>query len=249
MKGSEIAGKTSPQDEEIRPKKKAKVDTKAPVAKTPYDLWKEALHKKLDTLDAGLIVVRDLKNPNVTTDDEDEEEDEEEVDEACYKTLTQEQIDLSFRGFLVTKSRKDAMEIMGKLVLQEDYGEIMHCFTTRFSYQVVDAYDDAQRLIQKEKDPAQKLNLLFAFTFQLDAYDWWMNDHEVGYIEEYGGGKMVKSIAGYFKRILKKHSAKDLGLDDGYSYEGMMAFLEQFKEKLKSVDSLGPGPSFKFNYK
>lgn len=75
-----------------------------------------------------------------------------------------------------------------------------------------------------------------------------MYDFEVGFIDEDGGAKMVKSLAGNFKRLFIKHSAEELALLDGYSFNGMKAFLEDFKKKIEAVDTYDESNyQFKFN--
>lgn len=148
----------------------------------------------------------------------------------------------------MTNPRKAAMEAMKKLVLGDQYGddEILLNHNTHWANELLDAYRRANQRIQKAKEPAQKLNLAFGFAFQIECYDTWMNDHESGYVDVHGGGKMVKSLAGYFRRLLKKNTRKQLRLDDGYSYDGIFAFLDRFKANIEGVDTYGES-DFQFN--
>lgn len=120
-------------------------------------------------------------------------------------------------------------------------------FNTSFSYEVVGAYQgEFSKILKKEKSPARKFNLLLAFTYCLLENDVWMHDFEVGFVTQFGGGAMITGLAGHWRRLLK-NSAKDLGLDDGYSYEGAKTFLQNFKKEVEGIETYNE-PSYKFNY-
>lgn len=236
------------QDEGVQPKKKAKIDSNGEAAETPYDRFDKAFKAKRKALNAGCMVIRPIKNPDASTDEAEDEDEEVEVDKSRLKTLTQEEIDSSFRAIFITTPRKTAIEEMSQLLLGEQHGDPMKMFDTSFSWSVHGAYGELQKLLRKKKQPSEKINYLFAFNFLIDQYDHWLVDYEVGFIDEDGGGKMIKSLAGHFKRLLGRHSAEELALDDGWSYEGVVAFLEDFKKKIETVDT-GDESKYKFNFK
>lgn len=95
----------SHQSEEARPNKKAKIGTNAAADETPFDLLRKAINDKIDSLDAGCIIVCDIKHPIAPSDEEVDPNDYEEAEDDEYRTLSQEEIDSSFRAILTTKPR------------------------------------------------------------------------------------------------------------------------------------------------
>ena len=64
-----------------------------------------------------------------------------------------------------------------------------------------------------------------------------MHDHEMGWVSEMGGGKMVSGLALMWKNLRSKYSAEELGLDTEFSVAGVEAFLEEFKQQVEEVDT------------
>ena len=94
--------------------------------------------------------------------------------------------------------------------------------------------------VSRTKKPADKLNLLLGFTFAIYRWDCWMHDNEGGM------GVIVKGLAGAWKRLLKKYSDEELGIDTAYTKPGILELLSQFKKEVESMEDyyeMG-----KFNY-
>ena len=90
----------------------------------------------------------------------------------------------------------------------------------------------------RPKLPADKFDLLYAYTYHLKEYDVWMHDNE-------GGMEgMVKDLASMWKRLLKNNDEK-LGIDAEYTRPGVVQLLEDFKELVESAYS---EPPFKFKF-
>jgi hypothetical protein len=102
-------------------------------------------------------------------------------------------------------------------------------FNTSFSYHVVATWDTVKKSLCREKDPSKKLDLLFAYSYNLEQFDNWMHDNE-GDIRP-----LVKGLATAWKSLLTKHSDKQLGWDCKYTKPGMMEFLTRFKSKVEGT--------------
>jgi len=114
-------------------------------------------------------------------------------------------------------------------------------FNTSYSNEVLGGFDRFKSyMYPKAKTPADKFDLLFAFTHNLWQYDVWMHDNE----GDMGG--MVKSLAGMWKKLLKNDDGK-LNIDSQYTRPGVEEFLQQFKEMIEDTD-MDPYPAFKFNF-
>jgi hypothetical protein len=207
--------------------------------KTPYERMLENYTEVMSRVGAtGSDIMRgmDFGEPPVG----DANTQEEEVSEAECMLLTQEQVD-RFRVIMITEERNQAMMAMDKLVLGDQYGQKLLMFRMSFSYHVLDAFETFKRQYQRTKDPAKKLNLLLGFTNAIGSHDYWMHKHE----SEWEGGKMVDSLAGMWKKLLKL-SPEQLGIDAEFTLPGLHSFLQQTKTLFESVDT--EDPTMYFNY-
>lgn len=218
-------------------------------SKNEVDLLEDRLEEISDRLDCEFMVIREVGPSPDKMEEDSEEEDFEEDEEKSVDSakLTRKDVDDSFRCVFMPKARDDACNDMEKLVLGQQYGASMVMFDTRFSYEILQHFETFKLMFKKLKKPASKLDLLFGFTWQLFQYDVWMHDNEIGFVEEFGGGKMVKALASFWKRLLKNHSAEELGLDDGFSYDGVICLLEDFKREIEYVETCDETP-FKFSF-
>lgn len=170
----------------------------------------------------------------------DEEEEEEDVDDEDTSKYTAEQMS-TLRVVLINKIRQDRLDEMRRFLLgdQADCGFLM--FNTSYSNEVMWGFDQFKsRMYPKAKTPANKFDLLFAYTYNLGQHDVWMYDNEGGM------GGVVKSLAGMWKKLLKNDDER-LNIDSEYTRPGVEEFLRNFKEKIEAVD-MGPYPVFKFNF-
>lgn len=184
-------------------------------SKSPFDLY-------FDQQKAWLKQHKEVLGPRMIKgiDGDDESEDDEEEDKSKYTT---EQMN-SLRYIMVTKNLEKQFHAMQKLVLGDQADEELMMFDTSFSMDVLHSWHHLKRrAFPKHKQPAQKLDLLIAYTSNLQEYDVWMHDNE-------GGMEvLVKGLAAAWKQLLQNNTDEQLGWDIEYTKPGVLELLEQFK--------------------
>ena len=148
----------------------------------------------------------------------------------------------TLRVVLINKIRQDRLDEMQRFLLgdQADCGFLM--FNTSYSNEVMRGFDQFKSWMYPEaKTPANKFDLLFAYTYNLGQHDVWMYDNEGDM------GDVVKSLAGMWKKLLKNDDER-LNIDSEYTRPGVEEFLRNFKEKIAAID-MGLYPFFKFNFR
>lgn len=214
-------------------------------ALTPYDAYfarLAAVQRGQTPKVLGPMLIRGIPRSGDGSDDDDEDEesggDEEEGGDKNKDKYTKEQMD-SLRYVLVTQRRNDRLDEMREFVLGDQAGHGIMMFGTSFSYDVLDGFERFKSSkYAKAKTPAEKFDLLFAYTFNLKEYDTWMHDNEGGM------DGMVKGLASMWKRLLKNDD-EQLGIDAEYTRPGTVEFLRQFKKEVEMHYSV---PPFKFNF-
>ncbi|EJK49604.1 hypothetical protein THAOC_31504 [Thalassiosira oceanica] len=207
---------------------------------TPYDEYfaKIDAMKQKDPNILGPMLIRGIPQHSNDSDEEAEVDSDEEENEDSNSKYTAEQMS-TLRHVLITQKRNDRLDEMREYVLGEQANESLMMFNTSFSYEVKDGfYHFKTSLWKKAKTPADKFDLLFAYTYNLFSFDVWMNDNE-GDMEG-----MVSDLAGMWKRLLKNDDEK-LGIDAEYTRPGVIQHLEDFK---KEVEGSYSEPPFQFNY-
>jgi hypothetical protein len=111
-------------------------------------------------------------------DDYDSEDDEEAPDPRAY---SQKQID-QCRYIIMTKQRDAVMNKMKKLILGANADSEFMMFDTRFSYELMGAYERFQKQYKSTKNWSMKLDLLFGFTDVLKDYDVWVSQSRQMYM-------------------------------------------------------------------
>jgi hypothetical protein len=228
----------SSEDLEEEATTKKTVHTETAMTKSPHDAFfdkKRAFMTEKGYI--GSILVKGI--PRDEDEEEEEEEEEEEKEEDCDK-YTEEQMN-GLRFIMITQNRADKLDEMGNLILGDQAGSCFMMFNTSFSYKVLDSLETIKSLVKKAKTPAQKFDLLFAYTHTVKEYDVWMHDNEGGMDE------FTKGLATLWKRLLKT-SDEDLGIDTEYTKPALEEFLRQFKTQVESVETYGYG-AMKFKYK
>ena len=208
--------------------------TETATTKSPHDSFfdkKKAFMKEKGYI--GSILVKGIEQ------DGDEEEEEEEKEEDCDK-YTEEQMN-GLRFIMITQNRADKLDEMSSLVLGDQANSCFMMFNTSFSYKVLDSLGTIKSLLKKTKTPAQKFDLLFAYTHMVKEYDVWMHDNEGGM------DKFTKGLASLWKRLLET-SDEDLGIDAEYTKPALEEFLLQFKTQVESIEDYDNG-AMKFKYK
>lgn len=223
-KGTSKAAKTVAEDEDL----------------TPY----EAYFAKFDAVKVkhpeiiGPMIIRGIQNSNYDSDDDETDEDEIEDDERDTSKYTAEHMS-TLRYVFITQKRNDRLDEMRRFVLgdQADHGIMM--FNTSFSYEVQGGfYYFKPNIYAKAKTPADKFDLLYAYTYHLKVYDVWLHDNE-------GGMEgMVKDLSNMWKRLLKTDDNK-LGIDSEYTRPGVVQLLQDFQREIESACS---EPPLKFNF-
>jgi hypothetical protein len=191
---------------------------------TPYDIYFEELKAfvKANSL-VGEVVIKGLED--IVEDDDDDDDDEDDPDTSKY---TAEQLE-NLRFIMLTKEREEAMKRYSLKLLGGQGGQGMMMFDTSFSYVVFDEHFCFESDFKKEKNLAKKFNMLFAFTYTVKTYDVWLHDNEDG--EAMLG--MIDGLAESWKELLKK-TDEELCIDTEYTRPGVIAFLEQFEELVKT---------------
>jgi len=179
----------------------------------------------------GAMVIKGI--PRDADDDSDDEEDED------TSKFTAEQMN-SLRCIMINKNREEQLDKMRTLILGEQANSSMMCFNTSFSYTVVDSWNHVKSRVLMRKSPAQKLDILLAFTHTIKEYDVWMHDNEGGMND------MVKGLAAAWKKLLKQNSDDKLGWDTQYTKPGIMELLKQFQSAIDNMDSCYEMDTFKY---
>jgi hypothetical protein len=212
--------------------------------KTAYELWQEKVKSVRTRLGASCMTVRGIKRieQDDDDDDDDEEEEDDDNDNNDDKNYTEEQLD-HVRLIMMTDARIKMFEHMSQLVLGDQYDRDFMMFDTRFSYEVVDAFEILKRKMRNmtgARSSKVKFDMILGFTAEIDKYDVWMHDHEYCW----DGAKMIKSLARMWKNTLKK-SNEELGIDSDFTRPGVICLLEEFKKKVEDIDE-GDEPPLKF---
>ena len=193
-------------------------------SKTPHQIYldrQEAflnVHKDIQ----GRILIRGISSSGKNSDP---------------SKFTKKQMD-SLRFVMITKNRDKQLEAMGKLVLGDQYGDSFMWFNTSFSYDVLDSWQFLKMRISRMK-PAQKFDILLAYTHTLQEHSTWMHDNEGGM------GVLVQGLATAWRNLLKKSDAA-IGWDVEYTKPGTLELLGQFKREVESMDDCMEMGKFKF---
>jgi hypothetical protein len=207
--------------------------------KSPHDVYMENMSAFIKEKGyMGSLLVKGIgRNPEADSEDEEDEEDQQDND-----NITQEQMDC-LRFVLITQNRADKLEEMQALILGDQNGASFMMFNTSFSYTVHDSLEQLKSLLKGKanKTPAQKLDLLFAYTHTVKEYDVWMHDNEGDM------GDFTKGLAAIWKRLLKGTN-DDLGIDAEFTKPALEEFLQQFQTSVEAVEAYD-GAGMKFKYK
>jgi hypothetical protein len=142
---------------------------------------------------------------------------------------------------LLTTRRKNFIEKLKKVLLGEQVHNSNIMFGPNFLWEIFALYDLFHHNFMHANDLAYKFDLLFAFTYIISQYNYWMNDYE----RNGKGNNFLPSLSMKWRNILSNRS-KTLGIHakDPYTHSGMLAFLESFKLKLTN-SSINIGSLFK----
>lgn len=100
-------------------------------------------------------------------------------------------------------------------------------------YEVLASFGSFFKLLQKAKSAGEKFDILLAYTYQLNAYDVWVHDHECGW----GMHKPLAKLAKTWKLVLANDDAA-LGISeaDSFTRAGAVEFLKGFQKKVEAID-------------
>jgi hypothetical protein len=185
--------------------------------------------------ETGHILIRGISTGSDDSDGEEEDEDDEDTSKYTAEQMS------TLRVVLIDKKRQGRLDEMRRFLLgdQADRGFMM--FNTSYTNEVKWGFNEFKwRKYPRARTPADKFDLLFAYTYNLGQYDDWMHDNE----GDMGG--MVKSLAGMWKKLLKNDDER-LNIDSEYSRPGVEEFLRNMKEQIEAVE-MDPYPAFKFNF-
>jgi hypothetical protein len=200
--------------------------------KTPYDVYFERRENWLNQPEnrhiLGSILIQGIPSSN---DDDSEEED------LTNSQLTAEQMN-SLRFIMATPNREAQYESMGKLILEDQYGESFMMFNTSYSNHVLGTWYHIKPKLGR-MTPDKKFDSLLAYTRVLLRHDVWMHDNEGDM------GTLVKGLATVWRNLLKK-SDEEIGWDVEYTKPGVYSLLRQFKEAVEGMDDMYEMGKFKY---
>jgi hypothetical protein len=144
----------------------------------------------------------------------------------------------SLRFIMATPNREAQYESMGKLILEDQYGESFMMFNTSYSNHVLGTWYHIKPKLGR-MTPDKKFDALLAYTRVLLKYDVWMHDNEGDM------GTLVKGLATVWRNLLKKRD-EEIGWDVEYTKPGVYALLWQFKEAVEGMDDMYELGKFKY---
>jgi hypothetical protein len=164
--------------------------------------------------------------------------------------LSQEQVD-RLRIMIVPERREEILvayldyyNIADKRVAYLDSYDMAYKRARIFieSTQVVRHFDVFERRYASTRDPKEKLDLLFGFSFAIKKYSAWMYRYEGARSRK----KMLTSLARHWRNLVM-NPPQELGLDEEFSYPALLAFLRGFKRQAESIETFDEPPiKFKF---
>ncbi|KAG7342089.1 hypothetical protein IV203_007181 [Nitzschia inconspicua] len=157
-------------------------------------------------------------------------------------SISMEQVE-TIRLMIVTPTRMQTMEDMGKLILGPKFGRQSVSSGPGFWYSVLRSYLSFKQLFATEESTPRRFDMLLGFTYYLAEYPRWISHHGRGW----GGEKMVAGLAMRWKHMLK-YSARELLLDEEFSLPATLCLLDEFQAAVESAEMYGDPPLL-FTYK
>jgi hypothetical protein len=164
--------------------------------------------------------------------------------------LSQEQVD-RLRIMIVPERREEILvayldyySIANRRVAYLDYYDMASKRIRIFigSTHVVRHFDGFERRYASTRDPKEKFDLLFGFSFAIKKYSAWMYRYEGARSRK----KMLTSLARHWRNLLE-NPPQELGLDEEFSHPALLAFLRGFKRQAESIETFGDTP-IKFEF-
>jgi len=214
------------------PAKKQKKDEAASLS--PKDAHFKRLEKAItDHRCKGSMLV-------VGIDREDDEDDEEDEDDS--REYTTEQIS-TLRHILINDSRDKALTRAQKFVSCGQTGGFAMFGTHDGSMICFGIPREIKKALKKATVP-QQFDELFALTYSLNSFDFWMHDNECW---EKGGAleKAMKALGKAWRDMLKQSDAV-LGIDAEYTRPGIEALLTKLTEEFEGCEATEDLAPFKW---
>merc|ERR1712157_97612 len=118
------------------------------------------------------------------------------------------------RHILIDAARDKALKVARKFVTLGQEGS-MCMFNTHSGNEIILGIPVQVRKAMRKKKLSERFNALFALTFSLLQFDFWMHDNE--FYEEGGEAEdAVEELARAWRSLLGKEN-KDLGIDMEYT--------------------------------
>jgi len=193
------------------------------------DAYFDRLNKVTEDLKAlGTMLVQGI--PSNSDDDKDEEE-----DQKVSKVHTAEEI-AQLRHIIINDSRDKCLKKAAKFATcgQEEDGCMM--FVTSSGNDVIYGFPIEIDKAMRKKKTSERFDALFALTYYLKEYDFWMHDNEM-WGEDGELNTAISKLAATWKKLLTK-SSSDLGIDDDFTRPGIMTILDQFKDATDSCEGI-----------
>ena len=201
-------------------------------AATPFLQYFAKLEQAVEATagSVGRMIIRGVLGEE---EGEEGEGDENELDEQKQSKYTAEEM-AHMRWIIVTKSRAYWLPKMKELLLGDEAGlstDGLLALGTNFSEQVLTAGGLFLSELATVPQPNHKLDLLLAFTYQLDCYDSWVKDHPASWA---GGQVFLGKLAAEWKAVLQQ-SDEAVGIDPAYTRPAVQCMLAQFKQKILPI--------------
>lgn len=213
-------------------------DDASDTSKSPTELFSDHFMHVLSYYpsDSDYLVIRDA-----VLDDDDATMETRDPRQISLSSISMEQVE-TIRLMIVTPTRLQMMDGMGKLILGPKFGRTKISNGPGFWHSVLRSYATFKQLFANEKETSRRFDMLFGFTYYLAEYPRWISQHGRGW----GGETMVAGLAMRWKHILK-HSPHELLLDEEFSLPATTCLLEEFRLMVESAEMYGD-PALRFAY-
>ncbi|KOO25633.1 hypothetical protein Ctob_003621 [Chrysochromulina tobinii] len=216
------------------PLKKQKASPAGTAALTPKDAYIARLEKTIDEYrcKGSMLIVCVHNHEHDEEDDDDDDEEEHDTKEYTAEDISR------LRHILINDSRDKALKKAQKFAT---CGSSM-MFGTSEGNQICIGLPREVKKALKLKTLPERFDTLFALTYAIKEYDFWMNDNECWE----SGAELetaMKVLAKAWRDLLKRSDA-ELGIDAEFTRPGIEALLEQLEDDFKGCE-----PTAEFDFK
>jgi len=161
------------------------------------------------------------------------------TDYVCASQLSQEQVD-RMRIMILPQRREENLVSYVDKFRESASADIQK----NPNNTVLEHFDEFHCRYLAITDPKAKFDALFGFSYALKHRSEWIFQFENQRKRE----KMVESLAKHWRNLMVRSTAEELGVDEEFSYQALLTFLDSFKLLCDSIETFG-NPPIKFIYK